>query len=213
MTDSEARTIPTTVHGRYLVRQGPPERLLVGFHGYGETAEVHMKQLLQIPGIESWTTVAVQALHPFYLGRTGAIVASWMTSQDRELAIEDNRAYVHSVVARFPSPRQLVFLGFSQGATMAYRAAAGSAATGVIALGGDLPPEIVQSRPPLPAVLIGRGTREEWYTDEKLQKDLSFLSVVTTVTTCVYDGGHEWTEEFRAAAGEFLARLADSSTS
>ena len=95
---------------------------------------------------------------------------------------------------------------------MAYRAAAGSVAAGLIALGGDVPPELIESRPSLPPVLIGRGTREEWYTEEKLQKDLSFLSTLTTVTTCLYDGGHEWTAEFRAAAGEFLARRADSST-
>jgi predicted esterase len=212
MTDFDIRIIPATVHGRYLVRQGPPERLLAGFHGYGETAEVHMAELQQIPGIERWTAVAVQALHPFYLNRTGAIVGSWMTSLDRELAIEDNRAYVRSVVAQFPSPRQLVFLGFSQGVPMAYRAAAGSDATGLIALGGDAPPELFEPPPRLPPVLIGRGTREEWYTEEKLEKDLRFLSAVTTVSTCVYDGGHEWTAAFRVAAGEFLARLADSST-
>jgi predicted esterase len=212
MTDFDVRTIPATVHGRYVVRQGPSERLLVGFHGYGETAEAHMAELQQIPGIERWTVVAVQALHPFYMNRTGAIVASWMTSLDREPAIEDNRAYVRSVVDQFPTPRQLVFLGFSQGVPMAYRAVAGSNATGLIALGGDAPPELFESLPRLPPVLIGRGTREEWYTDEKLQKDLRFLSEVTTVSTCVYDGGHEWTAEFRESAGEFLARLADSST-
>lgn len=212
MTDYEVRNIAATVHGRYLVRHGPPERLLVGFHGYGETAEAHMAELQQIPGIERWTAVAVQALHPFYMNRTGAIVASWMTSLDRELAIDDNRAYVRSVVHQFPPPRQLVFLGFSQGVPMAYRAAVGSNATGLIALGGDVPPELFESPPRLPPVLIGRGTREEWYTDEKLQKDLRFLSKVTTVSTCLYDGGHEWTAEFREAAGEFLARLTDSST-
>jgi predicted esterase len=210
MTDLATRTITATTHGRYLVRQGPPERLLVGFHGYGETAEVHMGQLQQIPGIERWTAVAVQALHPFYLNRTGAIVASWMTSLDRELAIEDNRAYVRSVVAQFPPPRHLVFLGFSQGVAMAYRAATGSAASGVIALGGDAPPELLESASVrIPPVLIGRGTREEWYTEEKLEKDLKFLSTVTTVNTCIFDGGHEWTDEFRGAAGEFLARISD----
>lgn len=212
MTDFDIRTIAATVHGRCLVRSGPQERLLIGFHGYGENAEIHMAELEQIPGIERWTAVAVQALHPFYMHRTGAIVASWMTSQDRERAIDDNRAYVRAVVEQLPASRQLVFLGFSQGVPMAYRAAAGSAATGVIALGGDVPPELHDSRPRLPPVLIGRGTHEEWYTDEKLQKDLRFLSTLTTVNTCLYEGGHEWTAAFRAAAGEFLARLADSST-
>lgn len=205
MTDFDVRTIPTTVHGRYLVRGGPPERLLIGFHGYGETADVHMSELEQIPGIERWTAVAVQALHPFYMNRSGAIVASWMTSLDRELAIEDNRAYVHSVVAQFPPPRQLVFLGFSQGVAMAYRAAAGMSATGVIALGGDVPPELFDSPLQLPPILIGRGTREEWYTAEKLEKDVKLLSEVTTVSTCIYEGGHEWTAAFREAAARFLS--------
>jgi hypothetical protein len=27
------------------------------------------------------------------------------------------------------------------------------------------------------------------------------------VDTCVFDGGHEWTDEFAAAAGAFLRRL------
>jgi predicted esterase len=212
MSDFDTHTIPTTVHGRYHIRDGPAERLLVGFHGYGETAEAHMAELQQIPGIDRWTVVAVQALHPFYVSRTGMIVASWMTGLDRELAIDDNRAYVRSVVAQFPPPQNLVFLGFSQGAAMAYRAASGSNATGVIALGGDVPPDVVASRPKLPPVLIGRGIREAWYTDEKLQKDLRFLREVTTVSTCVFDGSHEWTSEFRDAAAEFLTRqLVDQS--
>jgi predicted esterase len=208
MTNLEVQTIPATVHGRYITRRGPAEHLLIGFHGYGENAEVHNSELQQIPGIERWTTVAVQALHPFYMQRTGAIVASWMTSQDRELAIEDNIAYVRSVVDQFPQPRQLVFLGFSQGVAMAYRAAARSAASGLIALGGDMPPELAGSNPVLPPMLIGRGTREEWYTDAKMQNDLHVLAPPTTVETCVFDGGHEWTPEFREAAGRFLGRLA-----
>jgi predicted esterase len=204
MTDFDVRSIAATVHGRYLVSDGPPERVLIGFHGYAETAEMHMNELQQIPGIERWTAVAVQALHPFYLNRSGKIVASWMTSLDREVAIDDNRAYVRSVAGQFPAARELVFLGFSQGVAMAYRAAAGSRATGVIALGGDVPPELFESSLSFPRVLIGCGRGEEWYTDEKFQKDLRFLSERTTVETCVYEGGHEWTGEFRAAAGAFL---------
>jgi predicted esterase len=211
MSELDLRIIPATVHGRYLVRDGPAERLLVGFHGYGETADAHMTQLLQIPGVERWTAVAVQALHPFYLNRTGEVAASWMTRLDRELAIDDNVEYVRAIVERF-SPRQLVFAGFSQGVAMAYRAAAGSKASGVVALGGDVPPELFETRLSLPPVLIGRGTREEWYTAEKLEKDFNFLSPVTPVSICLYEGGHEWTAEFRGAAGEFLARIADSST-
>ena len=206
--DVETRTIGATVHGRYLVRSGPPERLLVGFHGYAENAERHITELGRIPGVEKWTVAAVQALHPFYLPRTQEIVASWMTSQDRELAIADNKAYVRSVVAAFPTPRALVFEGFSQGTAMAYRAASDhSRAAGLIALGGDVPPEITSSLPP---VLVGRGMRDDWYPQEKFEKDLKFLKTVTSVSSLVIDGGHEWTDDFRAAAAEFLQRIASS---
>jgi predicted esterase len=200
--DFEIRSVAATVHGRYLLRPGPAERLLVGFHGYGENAEAHLAQLMNIPHIDRWTVVSVQALHPFYSGRTQQIVASWMTSQDRELAIADNKAYVRGVVAAFPTPRALVFEGFSQGTAMAYRAASDhSHAAGLIALGGDVPPEV---RSALPPVLVGRGTRDDWYLQEKFEKDLKFLKTVTSVSSVVFDGGHEWTDDFRAAAAEFL---------
>jgi len=204
----ETRVIAARTHGRFLVEWGPPERLLVGFHGYGENAEESLAQMMQIPGVAGqWTVVAVQALHRFYRGRgSGTIAASWMTSQDRDRAIADNKDYVRSIVAEFPPPRALVFLGFSQGAAMAYRAASvHSNTTAIIALGGDVPPDVDG---PMPPTLIGRGTREDWYTDEKLKKDLSILGSDTQVDTCVYEGGHEWTEEFRAVAGAFPARFA-----
>ena len=176
--------------------------MLIGFHGYAETAEKHLEDLLKIRGIENWTVASVQALHPFYTSRSQQIVASWMTKLDREQAIADNLAYVRGVVAWFHEPKKVVFEGFSQGGAMAYRAASDfGRAAGVIVLAADVPPDVTSS---IPRVLIGRGTGDEWYTDEKLKKDLRFL---TDVETCVFDGGHEWTDEFREAAARFLARL------
>ena len=200
----DIRTIETTTHGRFLFEERGAERLLVGFHGYGEDAAAHLAELQRIPGIERWSVAAVQALHPFYT-RSGAVVASWMTSLDRELAIADNVAWVRRVLDALPRPKTLVFAGFSQGAAMAARAAAFSAkADGLIMLGGDVPPDVDGELPP---VLLGRGIRDEWYTDEKFKKDLSFLEARTRVTRCVFAGGHEWSDEFRAAAGEFLGRI------
>ena len=200
----DIRTIETTTHGRFFYEERGVERLLVGFHGYGEDAAAHLEELQKIPGIGRWSVAAVQALHPFYT-RSGAVVASWMTSLDRELAIADNIAYVRRVLDALPRPRILVFAGFSQGAAMAARAAAFSAkADGLIMLGGDVPPDVDGELPP---VLLGRGTRDEWYTDEKFKKDLSFLEARTRVTRCVFAGGHEWSDAFRAAAGEFLGKI------
>jgi len=212
----EEREIAALVHGRYLVEapevEGCP--LLVGFHGYGENAEKHLEDLRRLPGASRWALCAVQALHPFY-NRTGDVIACWMTRLQRERAILDNVRYVASVVAELkrelPVSDRLVYLGFSQGAAMAYRAAAGSGhpCQGLIVLGGDVPPELERhdlSR--FPPVLLGRGTSEEWYDAAKMEHDVELLRRKgADVRPCVFEGGHEWTNEFRAAAGQFLEEV------
>jgi predicted esterase len=211
----EERSIPALVHGRYLVELPPePEGkpLLLGFHGYAENADRSLAEMRRIPGSEGWVLCAVQALHPFY-NRANDVVANWMTRADRERAIRDNQLYVGSVLAELratlPDCPGWAFLGFSQGGAMAYRAAAASppGARGVVILGSDLPPEISgTSLGALPPVLVARGDGEEWYTPEKMESDLERLRAAgVEVRPLRYTGGHEWTDEFRAAAGAFLA--------
>ena len=205
------RTIETAVHGRYLVRvpaAAGPWPALVSFHGYAEDAAVNMSALRRIPGISGWLLVAVQALHPFYT-KNDRIVASWMTRQDRELAIADNIRYVAAVVAavrdEFGAAPPIVFAGFSQGGAMAYRAAAHADGAGVIVLAADVPPDVTADLPP---VLIGRGRSDTWYSEDKLAADLHRLRrMAVDAEACVFDGGHEWTDEFAAAAGQFLRRI------
>ncbi len=155
--ESEAllRTIEATVHGRYIVQvpqKTGPWPALFSFHGYGEDAAANLGAALRIPEAADWLVVAVQALHPFYT-KNERIVASWMTRQDRELAIADNIAYVRSVVdavaREFPVTSLIVFAGFSQGVAMAYRAAAHVSSGGVIALAGDVPPDVATREGPL----------------------------------------------------------------
>jgi predicted esterase len=212
----EEREIAAQVHGRYLF-EAPDDGncpLLVGFHGYGENAERHLEELRRLPGAGRWALCAVQALHPFY-NRSGDVIASWMTRLQRERAIADNVRYVADVVAELkrelPVSDQLVYLGFSQGAAMAYRAAAGSGhpCQGIIVLGGDVPPELEsQDLSRFPPVLLGRGSSEEWYDAAKMEHDVELLRRKgADVRPCVFDGGHEWTNEFRAAAGRFLEEI------
>jgi predicted esterase len=209
------RNISTTIHGRFLVdaEAGPQSPLLAGFHGYAERAEHERQRLNSVPGSERWLRVAVQGLHCFYRGRTGEVISSWMTSQDREFAIADNRAYVSgvidSVAAEWSASSRLVVSGFSQGVAMAYRAAVHSSRDlrGVIANGGDIPPELDKnSLAGIPAVIIGRGIRDEWYTEEKLGADeLRLRDAGVRVEVVRFDGGHEWPPEFSRAVGRFLA--------
>jgi len=213
----ETFAIPARVHGHALLVRGsaagPEAPLLVGFHGYGENALRHLGELARIPGVERFARAAVQALHPFYT-RRDEVVANWMTRFDRERAIADNVDYAAAAVAllkRAAGAERLVYVGFSQGVAMAYRAAAlaGHASAGVIALSGDVPPELAPADlDRLPPVLLGRGRAEAWYDEAKMAADVERLRAAgVAVRPVLFDGGHEWTDAFRAAAGEFLAEI------
>ncbi len=208
--------IGAEVHGRYLVQAPatpPPWPLLVGFHGYGEEASDHLREIARIPGASAWLLVSVQALHPFYARGDERVVASWMTRLDREHAIADNIAYAGHVLdhvgRRHATRAPMVFSGFSQGGAMAWRAAARYRAQGLIILAADVPPDVAAGPAvPLPPVLIGRGTRDQWYTEARQADDLRALERLGIhADVCVFDDGHVWTEPFRDAAAEMLRRL------
>lgn len=235
--------VPATIHGRVLVEgdeaAAVSSRVLVGFHGYAQTAGDMMEAMNRIPGARNWTRVSIQALNRFYLRGDQRVVASWMTREDREQAIADNIAYVDAALDQalpsaaevgrgfgranlapehastgareHGSTRALVFVGFSQGVAMAYRAALMGArpAAGVIALAGDIPPELktdAAHRHPWPKVLIGVGHLEQWYSADKVDQDEAFLAGSGIDHSILrFKGGHDWSEEFRNAAGAFLA--------
>jgi len=218
-----SRSVSTPTHGRFVLhlpdeRSLPPAGLLVGFHGYAQNAEMLLPHLVSIPVRTPWLVCAVQGLHRFYSPRSGEVVASWMTSEDRDLMIADNVEYVRRVVeaAREACPAwandRVVFLGFSQGAAMAYRAAAAMAGScaGAIALCGDAPTELPGAAPTgFPPVLIGCGRQDRLYSEIRMADDASLLREIgVEATTCVFDGGHEWKRPFIVAAAEFLDGVA-----
>jgi predicted esterase len=175
-----------------------------------------LEQLRKIPGADRWRLVAVQGLHRFYTRSNEAVIASWMTRQDRESAIADNMEYMNRAVTAAGAPwkdeaRAIVYLGFSQGASMAARAATRGSrhAHGLILLGGDIPPD-VRDDPglPIPPVLIGVGSSDSWYSGARVDADIAFLQSRSVPHEIVrFDGGHEFTDEFRRAAGEWLEKI------
>ena len=230
-------TIEATTHGRVLIEDTTGDAgWVIAFHGYGQNADDILRDVRRIPGIERWNVASVQALNRFYT-RDEGVVASWMTRQDRELVIEDNLAYVDTaidrVIADLPSSLQaskspslqgsqaprLVLAGFSQGAAMAYRAGflGRHRPAGIIALGGDVPPEVVARLPRRsspgrveegPRVLVGAGKNDRWYTADKVDHDVAFLRSCGVDHEVVrFDGGHEWNEAFCVAVGNWLQLL------
>jgi predicted esterase len=144
-----------------------------------------------------------------------------MTRQDRESAIADNIEYLDRAVAAAvgddgtEGARAIVFVGFSQGASMAARAAVRGRyrAAGLILVGGDIPQDVRdEAGGRWPPVLIGCGDADTWYS-ARVDSDAAFLESRGIPHEIVrFTGGHEFTDEFRVAAGRFVVARADAGT-
>jgi predicted esterase len=178
-----------------------------------------LDHLRRVRGDQRWLLVSIQALNRFY-SRAGTVVASWMTREDRELAIADNLAYVTSVIASVRRTHRangtLAYAGFSQGVAMAYRAAAFVSGQGIpvasaaILLAGDIPPDVVPRLTALPPLLLGRGREDELYTANMAAIDRDrFHAAGIQPTWHEFDGGHVWGDSFVGQARDFLASVGE----
>jgi len=211
----QERHLQTQVSGRYLVEMPPGDSalpLLVGFHGYGQTAEDGMELLRGIPGSDRWLLCAVEALHPF-MNSKGDPGACWMTRRDRDLRIAENVAYVDAVLDRVMKESMIsdrvVLHGFSQGAGMACRAAllGRHPVAGVMLLGGEIPPEL-DSLGRLTSVHLARGDRDRFYPADRFETDGARLRDSGLAPDAVtFHGGHGPNAEYFALAGRFLGTL------
>jgi len=198
----DVHAVPTMTHGRVLVRDARAaarKGLLVGFHGYMESAKTQMDRLQAIPGGTDWTLVSIQGLHRFYRGRSEEVVASWMTREDRELAMADNLAYVAAALDQVPHDRstRVVYTGFSQGvATVGRWVAYGRVrADQMILWAGAFPPDVdltsLADRLAATPVVLVVGSRDElasWAgADAQLQR---FAAAGIAARLISFDGGH-----------------------
>jgi hypothetical protein len=94
---------------------------------------------------------------------------------------------------------------------MAFRAAACEKrrATGVIAAGGDIPPELSHSElKHISAAILARGKSDPVYAADKFAADRNrLLESSVSVRALEFEGGHEWGGEVAAAAAELLRML------
>ena len=75
----EVHSVPTMTHGQVLVRparagRGEARRgVLVGFHGYGETAAIQLQRLKAIPGSASILISTLIACHHTAVAQTDLV--------------------------------------------------------------------------------------------------------------------------------------------
>ncbi len=205
-------------HTVYYAVQAPetdgPAPLLIVLHGFGQVAAEFIK--IFAPLVQSGILVAApQAPHQFYKSLADRSVGfSWLTRYERDQSIQDFAAYMknfYTLLQReYRVDEQRVFvLGFSQGVSMAYRTWAQSAAplSGVVACGGDLPPDIgerLHELPPL-RVLLVHGRNDQIVPLRKAHEAQSQLSAAGfPVELFEFDGEHFIPTETMAQIAKFI---------
>ncbi len=169
----------TVYYSVQVPEQMGPHPLLIALHGFGQVA----RQFIQVfePLAKKGILVAApQGAHQFYTHlKKGQVGFSWLTRYERDQSVVDFVGYIEQfykiLKERFEVDSQRVFmLGFSQGVSMAYRTWAHSSlpVRGVIACGGDLPPDIVEQLDSLPPIqiLLVHGRQDEEVSPEKAKE-------------------------------------------
>ncbi len=113
--------VSRTAHIRQIGDFGPQiKHVILSCHGYGQLSEYFIRKFQTIAR-EDILVICPEALNKFYLdGFNGRVGSNWMTSDRRDLDIEDNRKYLNQVFSWINSQMDHDFkihlLGFSQGA-------------------------------------------------------------------------------------------------
>ena len=207
-------SIPTTTHGRVVVEDAAvaPISLLVAFHGYAQSADETLADVRTIPGASAWTIASVQGLHRFYNRNSEKVIASWMTRQDaRRRDCGQRRVHRWRDRCRGRAGTDCVRRILAGRVDGVSRGRARVASGGWCHRAGRRHSAGSQEQRlprPWPAVLIGGGERDTWFTPAKAEADAAFLAAQQVPHDVVrFAGGHEWTDEFRAAAARWLQRV------
>ncbi|MGB1207118.1 MAG: alpha/beta hydrolase [Chitinophagales bacterium] len=171
-------------------------------HGYGQPAASMIKHF-KVLNPDKHYVVAPEALSRFYWnGFNGEIVASWMTSEDRENEIRDYVHYLNDlyeqIMSQINQPIHINVLGFSQGATTVSRwVGAGKVAVNRLVLWAGLIAEDLNLKTALPIfqkadIFFVYGTKDPYIKGEYLEKAETMMQEYKLkYQTLTFEGKHE----------------------
>jgi predicted esterase len=179
----------------------PETAVLVVLHGWGQNARSFIRKFTALRK-HSVLVVAPQAPHQFYLNmETRKVGFGWMTAFDRDRGISNVVARIDAILDSVEVEHRMgairpCLLGFSQGVSIAWRYAihGGRNVSGLVACGGDLPPDVEQALPnrkPVPTMLV-HGRQDAIVPWSKAQSAESVLrGHAYPIEVNYFDGGHD----------------------
>jgi len=171
-------------------------------HGDGQLAKFFLRKFSVLDQSENYFLFP-QGLSKFYLDNHTRVGATWMTKEDRLTDIENQYAYIDSVIFDELGPEigqyHLNMLGFSQGVATITRYAAYKkiAFNKLILWGGGIPDELIKED--FDFLIDGMevnmvlGDRDMYYSIEKYQREVAKAKMIMGdhVRFSTYEGGHE----------------------
>jgi len=191
-------------------------RLLCALHGWGQNARSFLRRFGPLRG-ENILVVAPQGPHQFYLDRdTRRVGFSWLTAYDRNRAMGELVILLDAVLEEVQNTHGITgspcVLGFSQGVSIAYRykLLAGRPVRGIIACGGDLPPDVhgaLSGAKPLDVFLV-HGREDGIVPPARADEAEEILAAAGIQPTRFdFDGAHELPQEAVGVIGTWISGL------
>lgn len=184
---------------------GPRTQTLVALHGWGQNGPAFLRKFSALRA-SNVLVIAPQAPYQFYLDMESRKVGfGWLTSFDRRRGIADGIGLVDGVISAVEQQYGIEIsrpfvLGFSQGVSLAFRYGIYGArrVSGVIACGGDLPPDVELKLPecvPFPVKLV-HGTQDVVVPPGKSEAaERALRAHDFPLSADYFEGGHEVPED------------------
>ncbi len=191
--------------GRYAILgnlSSDTSKLLFVFHGQGQLAHYFIQKFKPLVK-QGYAIIAPEGLHNYYLqGFSGRVGASWMTSENRLVAIKNYINFLNSVYndvrTKISNETKIHLLGFSQGTATVSRWVAQNSFDfeQLILWSGALPPdlnkELIFNRMKGKPLLQVVGNNDPYITPahkKEINKRIKKYKLSASIN--YYKGGHE----------------------
>ena len=176
------------------------KRIWMVCHGYGQLVKYFSRKFEKLDAEENYL-VFPQGLHKFYLEGHQRVGASWMTKDERLNDIQNQFAYLDTIVeSTIPKnfDAEIIFFGFSQGASTISRYLHHSRfpISKLVLWSGSFPPEYVKGDfgflPENTTIHYFYGDDDEFYDEKKFLQEVENLELVfeRDITVSAFQGKH-----------------------